>query len=88
MKDAVKKQALATVFGVTKSDGVITAPNVPGLRQKVTCTKCTLETVKGLPVQFEQYMTDEQKTEFRALIGYKARKKVSQVPQDVVTNEA
>jgi len=88
MKDAFKKQALAKVFGIVRRDGVLMGvPVIPGLREKIISTNDTVKTVKGLPVQFEQYMTDEQKTEFKTLIGYKSRKRISQIPQDIVTNE-
>lgn len=68
MKDAKKKQALAKVFGVVNRDSVMMGvPMIPGLRKKITCVGCELKTKKGLPVEFEQYMSEEQKAEFVAL---------------------
>lgn len=78
MKDADKKNALAKVFGVVNRDALLTGiPTVPGLREKLTCTGCEVPVKRGLPVEFAQYMTDDQKAEFKALTRRKraARKK-------------
>ena len=75
MVDKEKKEALALVFGVVRRDSMLSGvPGfVPGLREKLTCTGCELKLVKGLPVEFEKFMSEEQKKQYRELVGYKAR---------------
>lgn len=77
MKDKEKKDALATVFGVKKRDGLVhgVPGGVPMLRKAVTCTSCELKLVKGVPEAFEEYMTEAQKAQYRSLIGYVEKKK-------------
>lgn len=74
-----KKKALAKVFGVVERDNMMTGiPNhVPQLREKLTCTKgvCEIKVKRGVPVEFEQYMSEEQKAEFKAMIKRKRNKK-------------
>lgn len=90
MQSKQEKDALTLVFGVVRRDGVLlNVPKVPGLGAKLECTGCTVELSKGLPTQFEMYMTDDQKTQFRTLTGYKARKPkktTSAIPVEVVEN--
>lgn len=76
MRDRQKKQALATVFGIVKRDGLVTGipGDVPKLRKAVTCPTCKIKLAKGLPVMFESYMTEAQKAHYRDLIGYKPPK--------------
>lgn len=91
MQSKAEKQALAQVFGVARRDGMLSnVPNVPGLAAKLECTSCTVKLSKGLPTQFEKYMTDDQKAQYRTLTGYKARKPkktTSGIPMDVVENK-
>ena len=75
MVDKEKKQALATVFGIATRDGLVhgVPGGVPLLRKAVTCTTCKIELVKGVPKVFAEYMTDEQKAQYKELIGYVER---------------
>lgn len=91
MVDKEKKEALAKAFGVQKLDGVVSVPtNVPNLLNKINCTKCTLKTVAGLPVEFVQYMSDEQKATYKEATGYTGKKvksednRVHGVPENTV----
>lgn len=79
MKDKAKKDALALVFGVVKRDNMLSGiPGyVPGLLQKLHCTSCEVKLVKGLPIQFIDYMSEEQKEQFKQLTGYNSRKKTT-----------
>lgn len=76
MKDQRKKEALATVFGVKRRDGLVYGipGGVPNLRKAITCTTCEIKLVRGLPKAFEKYMDESQKSQYRDLIGYKPKK--------------
>jgi hypothetical protein len=84
------KEALALVFGIPRRDGMLSGiPGyIPGLRQKLNCRTCDVKLVRGLPKDFVEYMTDEQKAQFKQLIGYKSKSKktVSAVPDEVIEN--
>lgn len=88
MKDQEKKQALVTVFNVINRDGIVTGiPNIPGLKDAITCAGCEVKTKNGIPVGIGDYMTPEQRAEFRKLIGFKRKRRISQVPNNTITNE-
>lgn len=89
------KEALALVFGIPRRDGMLSGiPGyIPGLKQKLNCRTCDVKLIRGLPKDFVEYMTDEQKAQFKQLIGYKSRAKktvakktVSAVPDEVIEN--
>lgn len=86
------KEALALVFGIPRRDGMLSGiPGyIPGLKQKLNCRTCDVKLVRGLPKDFVEYMTDEQKEQFKQLTGYKsksrAKKTVSAVPDEVSEN--
>lgn len=75
MIDQQRKQALGKIFGVKVSDGLISQipMRVPGLLRKLTCYDCKVKISKGLPIEFIEYMTDEQKAEFKALTKRKRK---------------
>lgn len=89
MVDKEKKQALATVFGIATRDGLVhgVPGGVPLLRKAVTCTTCKIELVKGVPKVFADYMTDEQKAQYKELIGYKPRSRKKTVEVVETTEE-
>lgn len=63
------RQALEQVFGVRRRDGMITGVPiaVPALMRKIVGQKITLK--KGVPVEFADIMTPEQKAEYARLTG-------------------
>ena len=89
MVDKEKKQALATVFGIKTRDGLVhgVPGGVPLLRKAVTCTTCKIQLVKGVPKVFADYMTEEQKAQYKELIGYKPRKRKKTVEVVEITEE-
>lgn len=64
-----KKQALALAFGIPFQQGFITGipAGVRGLPRALTSND-DIKLVKGLPVDFVNHMTDEQKKAFKAEI--------------------
>mgnify|MGYP003418469879 FL=1 len=76
MKSNSEKKALALVLGIPYQSGIISGiPGaVPGLARTLGCATCELKIVRGLPVQFADYMTDEQKKEFKRLTRRKGAK--------------
>lgn len=90
MVDKEKKEALAVVFGIKSRDGLVhgVPGGVPLLRKAVTCTTCQIELVHGVPKVFAKYMTDEQKAQYKELIGYVERKsRKSKKTEEVATSE-
>ena len=67
-RNRVLKMALATAFGVIMAPGLISGipASVPGLARTLSCSACKVELKGGLPSQFSQYMTAEQRKKFRA----------------------
>lgn len=96
MNYVTPKEALALVFGIPRRDGMLSGiPGyIPGLKQKLNCRTCEVKLVRGLPKDFVEYMTDEQKEQFKKLTGYKykskskskSKKTVSAVPDETIEN--
>lgn len=76
MKSKAEKMALAMVFGVAIHGGLISGiPGfVPGLTRTLGCSTCEVRLSRGLPTQFVNYMTDEQKKAFKAAMRKKGAK--------------
>lgn len=85
MTSKSEKDALALVFGVMKRGSVVSGiPGfVPGLTKALTNPAYEVKLARGLPVEFSDHMSDEQKKRFRELTGYKS-KSVTAVPKNPV----
>lgn len=88
MQSKEEKDALALVFGVKKRDAMLSGiPGfVPGLAQKLACYGCKVRLSRGLPVEFAEYMTDEQKSQFKSIMKRYKKKAVKAVPSDTVSS--
>ena len=62
-----KKQALALAFGVMNRGSMISGipGGVPGLSRALSCGSCVIKLSRGIPTQFADHMTDEQKKAFK-----------------------
>lgn len=70
MESRKEKRILGEVFGVVARDGLLSGipGNIPNLRKALTCEKCKIKLVRGIPKYFAPYMTEEQKAEFKRLM--------------------